>query len=507
MATLQLGFSKSIPLTDIVKGACEEFTKKAGFPKRLIMQSGKFQLELSTGGTDRIYDRFVLTTTEVDTAKLQDSLDSDYEKCSVLQTEKGAELKYPDVSITPNREEAEKILNVCGKIIPFLSVWIVTGSGFEEEELSLEKFFQLMIDENASDIHLEVNEPPVYRVDNDIMHSDIYGRLSGFQIEYLLKEIASPEEWELFQKEKSISFNFHMVGMGYSRVSAFYKKGAVHLTFRYLPEKIPSFEDLNLPRDRLERISDEYMGLYLIAGVTGSGKTTTMAAILDAINENRKTHILTIEDPIEYVYEDKLAMVSQREIGRDVPDFQHGILSALRQDPDVIVLGEMRERDTIRAAIEAASTGHLVFATVHLQTVAESISRITSHFDPSERDLLRMQLRDSLRGVICQKLVPKIGGGRVPALEILVNDHKEITDGILEGNTERISIGVQQENFTHSVSFERYFYHLVKNKTITEETAMKYAPAPSRLHQMLIGTYKIPRPEGLREAAKRGGGH
>src|SRR5690606_23540003 len=198
-----------------------------------------------------------------------------------------------------------------------------------------------------------------------------------------------------------------------------------------------------------------HRGLLLVTGMTGSGKSTTVAALVDWINGHRAAHILTIENPVEYVHTNKKSIISQRGLGVDVATFNLAVTGALRHDPDVVVIGEMRDPDTIRSAINAAATGHLVISTLHANTASEVVNRVVSFFDPVERDLVKLQLRDCLQCVICQRLVPKIGGGRIPALEVLFHDVKAMTDGILQGDTDHIRVGMQQA-VSHSFLFEQY---------------------------------------------------
>jgi len=269
------------------------------------------------------------------------------------------------------------------------------------------------------------------------------------------------------------------------------------MTFRYLPEKIPSFEDLNLPVDVLERMAKTERGLFLIVGMTGSGKSTTMAAMSDYINRFRQRHLIFIEHPVEYVHHNNNSIVSQRDVGVDVLDFAEAVRGALRHDPDVIVIGEMRDADTIRAAIAAASTGHLVISTLHSNTASEVINRIVSFFDPVERDLVKLQLRDCIQGIICQRLAPRKGGGRVPTIEVMFNDIKQINDSILAGDTDGIHIGMQQTT-SNSFIIEKYIHDLLKKDIIDLEAAMEACTDQSVLEQMRIGTYSIPRLEGLK---------
>ena len=371
-------------------------------------------------------------------------------------------------------------------------VWRVQGDSYRLDHISVELLFQAMIQYKASDVHLSPGEPPVFRIDNKTHRSDIMASLSAPQIMALVNEVAPERDWAEFQEAKQASFNFHQVGLGYSRVSCFIKSGAPHITFRFLPEIIPSFEDLNIPPETMLHLGNLHHGLVLIVGMTGSGKSTTVAALVDWINSNKMLHILTIEDPIEYVHMNKKSIISQRNTGIDVRTFNEAVRGALRHDPDVIVIGEMRDPDTIRSAISAAATGHLVISTLHSNTASEVINRVVSFFDPVERDLVKLQLRDALRCVICQRLVPRTGGGRIPALEVLFNDTKPINDAIVDGNTDGIRVGMQQ-TVGHSFLFEDYLYRIYKAGKIDLESAQAYATEKSIFDQMMMGTYSVPR--------------
>jgi twitching motility protein PilT len=249
----------------------------------------------------------------------------------------------------------------------------------------------------------------------------------------------------------------------------------------------------------MEELAKLHHGLVLVTGMTGSGKTTTTAALIDYINTNKAVHILTIENPVEYVHRNKKAVVSQRGLGIDVGTFNLAVTGALRHDPDVIVIGEMRDPDTIRAAINAAATGHLVISTLHANTASEVVNRVVSFFDPVERDLVKLQLRDCVRCIICQRLVPRVGGGRLPALEILFNDIKPINDAIVEGDTDGIRIGMQQK-ISHSIIFEEYLFRMHKEGKIDLENARTFATEKSILDQMLMGTYTTPRLDSIKAA-------
>ena len=218
---------------------------------------------------------------------------------------------------------------------------------------------------------------------------------------------------------------------------------------------------------------------------------------MDWINTNFTDHIITIENPIEYVHTNKKSIMSQRNLGADVNSFNDAVTGALRHDPDVIFIGEMRDSDTIRSAINAAATGHLVISTLHSNTASEVVNRIVSFFDPVERDLVRLQLRDCLRCVICQRLVPRVSGGRIPALEMLFNDIKPINDGIVEGDTDGIRIGMQQ-TVSHSFLFEEYLLKLYKTGQVDLEHAQTFTTDQSIFDQMVMGTYSVPRLDSLK---------
>jgi twitching motility protein PilT len=389
-------------------------------------------------------------------------------------------------------DSGREALDTLAQELELPEVWRFDGSDYRADPVDMEMLFQGLLQYHASDVHLTPGLKPIFRVDNQTHVSDVMAPLSSAQILDLIKRIAPDRDYETFEKRKQCSFNYHQTGLGYARASAFIKSGSPHMTFRYLPEKIPSFEELNVPKDMMEMLAKMHDGLVLIAGMTGSGKTTTCAALLDWINRHRACHILTIEDPVEYVHENKKAFLSQRSLGEDVDSFAEAVEGALRHDPDVIMIGEMRDADTIKSAISAASTGHLVLSTLHSNNASGSINRIVSFFDPVERDLVRMQLQDSLRCVICQKLLPKKGGGRVPALEVLFNDIKHISKGIIAGDTLQIRLGMQQ-SLSHSMMFEHYIHQMYADGLITLEAAKEGVPDLDMFEQIQMGTYSVPR--------------
>lgn len=398
------------------------------------------------------------------------------------------------------KTSADEALDVADKVflaLPLPEVWRVRGDNYRIDIISPELLFQAMIQYKASDAHLCPGESPMFRVDGEMRRSEVLGALSAPQIMTLIREICGDQYWTEFIDTKQTSFMYRQVGMGYARVSAFIKGNAPHVTFRFLPEIIPSFEELHIPEDTMLQLARLHHGLVLVTGMTGSGKSTSVAALVDWINTNKSLHIITIENPIEYTQLNKKSFVSQRGIGEDVATFNLAVTGALRHDPDVIVIGEMRDPDTIRSAINAAATGHLVISTLHANTAYEVVNRIVSFFDPVERDLVKLQLRDCIRCVMCQRLLPKIGGGRIPAVEVLFNDIKHINDSILAGESDGIRIGMQQST-SHSMIFEEYIFRMFKEGRITLENAHAFCTDESIFDQKVMGTYSIPRLDSIK---------
>ena len=424
--------------------------------------------------------------------------------CSLSQEEDWAVIHCPPEDTEANDRSHEAVEKISAAVkLP--EVWRARGEDYRVDPISVEILFKAMVQYRASDVHLAPGETPVFRVDGQIFNSEILSELSAVQILEMIRQIAGDEQWKEFGEARQTSFNYHQVGIGYSRVSAFYKCGAPHCTFRFLPERIPSFEDLHIPSDTMVNLANLHHGLLLITGMTGSGKTTTAAALIDYINTHKTLHILSIENPIEYVHSNKKSLMSQRSLGADVGSFNEAVTGALRHDPDVIFIGEMRDSDTIRSAINAAATGHLVISTLHSNTASEIVNRIVSFFDPVERDLVKLQLRDCLRCVICQRLIPKVGGGRLPALEIMFNDIKPINDGIIEGNTDLIRVAMQQ-TVGFSFLFEEYLHRLYKSGEVDLEHAQLFSTDQSMFDQMYMGTYSVPRLDTIKDTRRGGRG-
>lgn len=498
MSEFVLGTGQKQTLRNVLRLIEATIVKTEGVPRRIRLWTDKFSIEVQRPELKGDFENYVITMPRdiVDEDVLREFAGAYPEEVALVDQEYDWQIVCPPKG-SPFSPKVLEAINKLTGIINLPEVWRAEGHDFRLEAINIEMLFHAMVQYHASDVHLTAGLNPVFRIDNDTRYSEIMTPLSSVQILDLIQRIAPQGFWEEFENYKQTSFSYHQAGVGYARVSAFIKHGTPHCTFRYLPEKIPSFEELNVPPDQMQAIAQTPRGLIIVSGMTGSGKTTSMAALVDWINTHKSLHILTIENPVEYVHANKKSIISQRSIGSDVGSFGEAVTGALRHDPDVILIGEMRDPDTIRAAINAAATGHLVITTLHSNTAYEVINRIVSFFDPIERDLVRLQLRDCLKGVICQRLVPKIGGGRIPALEFLFNDIKPIGDAILKGDTDLIRVGMQQ-TVGHSMLFEAYLYKMFKNNIIDLESARNTCTDVSNFDQMRMGTYAVPRLDSIK---------
>jgi twitching motility protein PilT len=345
--------------------------------------------------------------------------------------------------------------------------------------LELNEILKIALKGGASDIHLKPGLPAMFRVDGALVPLKNGERLSPEQVQKMAHGIMSPTQRQKFDDTRECDLAYGIAGLGRFRVNAFQQRGTVGIVFRVIPFGVKSIEQLYLPKV-IESIAMEQRGLILVTGTTGSGKSTTLAAMIDYINANRTCHIMTIEDPIEFLIRDRRSIVNQREIGVDTLTFASALRAALRQDPDVILVGEMRDFETIETAITAAETGHLVMSTLHTLDATETINRIISVFPPYQQKQVRIQLSSILKAVISQRLVPRADSkGRVPALEVLVTTArvreciadkdrtKEIHDAIAKGYT---TYGMQ--------TFDQSLMQHVKSNLITYEEALKHVSNP-----------------------------
>ena len=493
---LVLGFSQADDLVDVLVQSHQRVQRIAGAPLTLVLtgRGAVMTVTRPTFGSDFCGGVFEATVLEHEVSGLQMLAKS---QAGIDCTFEGTRCRLTIETDPDDQGLFRKLLSRVSEEVELPETWRVRGERFADEPLSPGHLFRAMREMSASDVHLFPGSSPVLRVNGRLEEYSELPRASNVQIMDLVQSLAPENAWQKFVEDGQCSFRFQQPGQGYSRVAAFRKGGAPHCTIRFLSEEIPSFEELKLPIESMRELASLREGLVLITGMTGSGKSTTVAAIIDWINANRNVHVLTIEDPIEYVHLNQQAVVSQREVGLDVDSFTSAIRSGLRHDPDVIFVGEMRDSDTIRSVISAAATGHLVISTVHSSTASEVVNRIVSFFAPAERDLVRLQLHDCLKCVVCQRLLPAISGGRLPALEFMYNDSKKLSDSILESDSIGMRIGMQQ---THSEStiFEEALLKLIKERKISEEVASEFAPNRETLEQMKIGTYRPPSLESFR---------
>ncbi len=346
--------------------------------------------------------------------------------------------------------------------------------------MELNDILAVAIQGGASDIHLKAGLPPMFRINGSLIPVKDGKRIAPEEIQRMAVAIMNNYQRERFKQFNELDLAYGVPGLGRFRVNVFQQRGTVGIVLRVIPFKVQTLDELGLP-PVLKTIALEERGLVLVTGTTGSGKSTTLAAMIDHINTNRTVHVMTVEDPIEFLIRDKRSVVNQREVGVDTMSFSSALKSALRQDPDVILVGEMRDLETIETALLAAETGHLVMSTLHTLDATETISRIVSVFPPYQQRQIRLQLGATLRGVLCQRLVPtRDGRGRVAALEILRNTArmreliedkertKEITEAIADGN---VSYGMQ--------TFDQALMQLFRAGKISYEEALRQATNPS----------------------------
>jgi twitching motility protein PilT len=346
----------------------------------------------------------------------------------------------------------------------------------------LEKYIQRLINEDASDLHISENRRPVVRVSGGLNTLVEEPELTKEDILGLLVELVGLDKKENFLKEKELDFSYSDTKIRF-RGNAFYHRGEISIALRVIPKKIRTLQELNLP-PILEEFSNKKQGFFLVVGPVGQGKSTTLASMINIINEKRSEHILTIEDPVEYVYEQNKSIIDQREVGIDTDDFKKGLKSMFRQDVNVILLGEMRERETMSTAVTAAETGHLVFSTLHTNTASQTIDRIIDSFPAEQQGQIRTQLAGSLTGIFSQRLVPAISGGMVPAFELLINNNA-VSNLIREGRTYEIDSVIETGSQLGMISLNRSLADLVNQGKITLENARKYSSDISNFDKLI----------------------
>ena len=365
---------------------------------------------------------------------------------------------------------------------------------------SIDELLERMVEANASDLHVTTGTPPAIRVRGEMERLEGYSALTPEETQQLLYRILSSEQQKHFELNRQLDFSYSLPGLARFRVNVYFQRESIGAAFRLIPTELKTLEELGLP-DSLHVLAEKPRGLVLVTGPTGSGKSTTLAAIIDEINRTRSEHILTIEDPIEFLHRHKRCIVNQREIGPDATSFADALRAALRQDPDVILVGEMRDLETISTALTAAETGHLVFGTLHTQSAPSTIDRIIDVFPAEQQEQVRIQIANSLQGVVTQALLPTADKmGRVPALEILLPDDA-VRNLIRQGKVEQIYSVMQTNTGRGMQTMEQSLGDLIMRRVVDVEMGLSRSSRPSQLIGLLERSgFPVERPADLNAA-------
>jgi twitching motility protein PilT len=374
------------------------------------------------------------------------------------------------------------------------------------ETHSIDDLLAVMVERDASDLHLTAGSPPVIRINGRLERLAEREKLTPEETRTMIYRILSTEQQKLLETRRQLDFSHSVPGLARFRVNAYFQRASVGAAFRMIPAEIKPLEQLGMP-ESLYDLADKPRGLVLITGPTGSGKSTTLASLLDHVNHSRHEHILTIEDPIEFLHWHGTCIVNQREIGPDATSFGEGLRAALRQDPDVILVGEMRDLETISTALTAAETGHLVFATLHTQSAPSTIDRVIDVFPAEQQGQVRVQLASTLQGVVTQNLVPTADGrGRTAALEILIPDDA-VRNLIRTAKVEQIYSVMQTSTSRGMQTMEQSLADLVMRRVITAEVGFARSSRPDQLHGILerAGFVNLPAPKPAAEGSVASG--
>jgi twitching motility protein PilT len=348
------------------------------------------------------------------------------------------------------------------------------------------KILKTAVDGVASDIHLKVGTPVVFRINRELVSIECPVPTLEW-MNKIVQTVTPPHLTKRLAEDREVDFSYYIPEVGRFRTNVFQQRGQWALAMRHVKSNVPSFEQLGL-LEQIKSIAESPRGIVLLAGSTGCGKSTTLAAMIEHINGNFKKHIITLEDPIEFVFEDNQSVIEQREVGLDTLSFHHALKYVLRQDPDIIMLGEMRDDISFSAAMSAADTGHLVLSTLHTTTAAQSITRILDFFKADEREQVRRQLAATLRGVICQRMVPTIDNKMTPALEIMINSPL-IKKMLEENRIEKLTAAIETSADDGMLTFNQSLFNLVKAGRVSEKEAMAKASNPQALEMNFKGIF------------------
>ena len=346
-------------------------------------------------------------------------------------------------------------------------------------QIQLKKLLEVAIEKNASDLHISVGHPPTLRITRNLMRVEEEKIITAKDSEGLAFVLMDEQQREKFLREKEIDFAFDFNNLARFRVNIFFQRRVISIALRFIPSKIRTIEELNLPLV-LHKFTEATQGFVLITGASSQGKSTTLASLIDEINHQRKEHIITIEDPVEYIFHDDKSIIDQREVYHDTLSFPRALRSALREDPDVIMVGELRDLETIATAITAAETGHLVFATLHTNSASQTIHRIVDVFPSFQQNQIRAQVSGSLLGVVSQRLVPRIGNGFIPACEVMISN-SAIDNLIRENKIHEMPSVIETSRKDGMISLNQSLAELVEKKEVAKETALRYSLNPQEL--------------------------
>ena len=348
------------------------------------------------------------------------------------------------------------------------------------------RILKLAVDGGASDIHVKVGTPIIFRISRQLIAIEAPLPTEEW-MNMVVKNITPVHLTKRLEIEREVDFSYFEPGTGRFRTNLFQQRGQFCLAMRFVKTNVPSFEELGL-KEVIKKIAESARGIVLVAGSTGSGKSTTLAAMLEHINANFKKHIITMEDPIEYVFEDNQSVIEQREVGLDTLSFEHALKHVLRQDPDVIMIGEMRDSVSFTAAMSAADTGHLVLSTLHTTNASQSIGRILDFFKAEEREQIRRQLAATMQAVICQRMIGTVSGGVTPALEILINTGT-VKKLIEENRLDKLPAAIETAADDGMLTFNQALFELVKDGKVTQKEALAKATNPQALEMNFKGIF------------------
>jgi twitching motility protein PilT len=349
-----------------------------------------------------------------------------------------------------------------------------------------QRILKTAIDGEASDIHIKIDSPVIFRINSQLVAIECPTPTEEW-MNKVVEAIVPPHAAKRLEEEREVDFSYYLPGIGRFRTNLYQQRGQFCLAMRYVKTNVPGFNELGL-LNIVKEIAESPRGIVLVAGATGCGKSTTLAAMVEHINATAKKHIITLEDPIEYVFEDNQSVIEQREVGLDTLSFPHGLRNILRQDPDIIMIGEMRDDVSFSAAMSAADTGHLVISTLHTTNAGQSINRILEFFKFDEREQVRRQVAATLKAVVCQRMVNTVDGGVVPALEIMINT-QTIRKMIEENRLDKLSAGIETGTEDGMQSFNQALFQLVKDRKVSEKEALAKANNAQALEMNFKGIF------------------